>query len=82
MDPWFREMRPSGKRKRGQGDNPVMALRYSSGTGRMGEREEQIRVRSRVIALVRAALEAAGQPWSSLPFGPQSWDLCRPVRDT
>ena len=73
---------PSGKRKRGQGDNPAMALRYSSGAGRLGEREEQIRVRSRVIALVRAALEAAGQPWSSLPFGPQSWDLCRPVRDT
>ena len=54
---------PGSKRKRGQGDNPAMALRYSSGIGRMGEREEQLRVRSRVIALVRAALDAYGQPW-------------------
>ena len=46
-----------------------MALRYSSGMGRMGKREEQLRVRSRVIALVRAALDAYGQPWYSLRSG-------------
>ena len=50
-----------------------MALRYSGGMGRMGEREEQLRVRSRVIALVRAALDAYGQPWYSLPFGDKAW---------
>ena len=51
-----------------------MALSYSSGSiGRMGEREEQLRVRSRVIALVRAALDAYGQPWDILPFGGKAW---------
>ena len=71
---------PGSKRKRGQGENPTMALRYSSGIGRMGflgEREEQLRVRSRVIALVRAALDAYGQPWYSLPFGDKAWSICK-----
>ena len=58
-----------------------MALRYSSGIGRMGEREEQIRVRSRVVALVRAALESWGQPWSRLPLGVHAWDVCKPIRE-
>ena len=71
---------PGSKRKRSPGDAPAMALRYSSGIGRVGEREEQIRVRSRVIALVRAALEAWGQPWSRLPLGVHAWDVCKPIR--
>ena len=72
---------PGSKRKRGQGDPPAMALRYSSGIGRMGEREEQLRVRSRVIALVRAALDAYGQPWYSLPLGDKAWSICKPLRE-
>ena len=50
-----------------------MALRYSSDSiGRMRERGAAAR-RSRVIALVRAALDAYGQPWDSLPFGGKAW---------
>ena len=72
---------PGSKRKRSQEEAPAMALRYSSGIGRMGEREEQIRVRSRVVALVRAALESWGQPWSRLPLGVHAWDVCKPIRE-
>ena len=64
---------PGSERKRGQGENSTMAPRYLSGIGRMGEKEGQLRVRSRVIALVRAASDAYGQPWDSLPFGGKAW---------
>jgi len=57
----------------------AMSLRYSSGAGRLGCHEAQMRVRTRMLALVRAALLHYGREWSSLPHGLASWRALFPA---
>ena len=53
----------------------AMTLRYSSGSGRRGERHEQLSLRARVIDIVRDSLRRFGRPWQELPRGLASWDI-------
>ena len=54
-----------------------MTFRYSSGSGRRGERHEQLEVRSRVVAAVRRALAQFAAPWWTLPRGTDDWDIVK-----
>ena len=73
---------PGGPRRGISDGAPVvrgaMAFRYTSGPGRRGEREEQLFVRARFVADVRAALRACAGGWWSLPKNTDSWDVLRP----
>ena len=55
-----------------------MSFRYSQGAGRRGERQEQLSVRARLLAAVRAGLDRAGCPWHALPRSLESWDCLLP----
>ena len=57
----------------------IMTHRYAQGSGRRGERSEQLRVRSRLVAMVRDALERFGRPWTELPAGLADWDVLAPA---
>ena len=52
-----------------------MQRRYSQGTGRRGERQEQLRVREKLGQAVRDAIEKFGRPWTALPRGRADWDI-------
>ena len=54
-----------------------MQNRYTGGQGRRGERAEQLAVRARLIAVVRANLQAAPVPWYRLPKTLESWDVLK-----
>ena len=55
-----------------------MHNRYTQGGGRMGERQEQLRVREKLDALVRAGLARFGRHWSELPPGRDDWVILSP----
>ena len=65
-----KDFRPGAAAARGQ-----MNMRYSSGSGRRGERHEQLEVRARNVNAVRAALARFGRPWWELPRGTADWDI-------
>ena len=73
---------PGGPRRGISDGAPVvrgaMAFRYTSGPGRRGEREEQLSVRARYVADVRAAIEAHDGGWWTLPKNTDSWDVFSP----
>lgn len=52
-----------------------MERRYTQGAGRRGERAEQLRVRVRLVAAVREALQRFGAEWTLLPRNLASWDI-------
>lgn len=56
----------------------AMANRYTQGTGRRGERQEQLSLRGRINDAVRAALRRFGRPWWELPLDLSSWDILLP----
>ena len=59
----------------------IMALRYSAGEGRRGERSEQLELRRRFIAVVRGGLQRwfeAGKSWLELPAGTADWNVLIP----
>lgn len=65
---------PTGARnERGE-----MSLRYTQGTGRRGERQEQLELRGRLVRALRGALEASPVPWHELPRTLESWDILLP----
>ena len=53
----------------------AMSRLYTSGKGRRGEREAQLEVRSRLVVLVRDAIEARADHWTTLPPGRDDWDV-------
>ena len=55
-----------------------MAMRYTSGVGRIGERAEQLALRARLIAAVRGALAAYGRHWTTLPRTLEAWSVLFP----
>ena len=55
-----------------------MNRRYSQGSGRVGERREQLSLRSRVNDHVKFALGAFGAEWTTLPRSLASWDILIP----
>ena len=76
--------RVRGAPTRGQPDGAPcsrgdMALRYSQGGVRRGEREEQLDVRGRLVALVRRGLVLWGKGWQTLPRGTEDWEILRAV---
>ena len=49
---------------------------YTRGEGRMGERGSQVRVRSRLLRYLAAAVRAAGSHWMAMALdGPSAWGL-------
>ena len=56
-----------------------MAFRYTQGTGRIGERWEQLVLRAQLVSEVRAALERFGHPWATLPRDNVAWDVLSPT---
>ena len=56
-----------------------MAFRYTSGAGRIGERQEQLVVRARLVTTVRTALAAYGAHWLELPRHAGAWDVLFPT---
>jgi hypothetical protein len=46
---------------------------YSRGDGRLGERAEQLRVRSRLVAFTQAALAASSYNWTMLAGDKSDW---------
>ena len=46
---------------------------YTRGEGRLGERSEQIRVRSRLASCLRAAIAALPIPWTDLAGDESDW---------
>lgn len=59
----------------------IMALRYSAGEGRRGERSEQLELRRRFNAVVRGGLQRwfeAGKSWLELPAGTADWNVLIP----
>ena len=52
-----------------------MQRRYTQGSGRRGERQEQLRVREKLGHAVRDALQRFGRPWYEMPKGRADWDI-------
>ena len=48
---------------------------YTRGAGRLGERTEQITVRRRIVAFIRAALTGAGCDWRTLKGDITDWSV-------
>ena len=55
-----------------------MAMRYTSGVGRIGERAEQLALRARLVAAVRGALAAYGRHRTTLPRTLETWSVLFP----
>jgi len=63
-----------GRRTEASDPAAAMSLRYSSGQGRSGCHDAQLRVRTRMVRLVRAAISHYGHGWENLPIsGLESW---------
>lgn len=74
--------KPTGAPRRGGGipagapdASGLMSRRYSQGTGRRGERQEQLSVRMDMVSAVRRGLKLFGRPWTELPAGLADWDI-------
>ena len=68
---------PAGARN----ERGAMALRYTQGSGRRGERQEQLDLRGRLVRALRGALEASPVPWHELPRSLESWDILIPPEE-
>ena len=67
---------PGANAPAGVGDlRGAMTMRYSSGDGRHGERQEQLAVRSKLVHVVRESLARFGRPWVELPAGTADWAI-------
>ena len=55
-----------------------MSFRYTQGEGRLGEREEQLQLRTSFYACVQEALRRVPGGWHTLPKSLDSWDILRP----
>ena len=55
-----------------------MAFRYTQGSGRRGERSEQLSVRRRIIKAVQDGLKRFARPWLELPRTLEAWDAFLP----
>ena len=59
----------------------MMQIRYSEGAGRMGSEAAQLRVRTRLVRIVAAAIRHYGD-WKNLPStGRESWYALFPQGD-
>ena len=52
-----------------------MQHHYTQGSGRRGERQEQLRVLEKLGHAVREALQRFGRPWYELPKAHADWDI-------
>ena len=55
-----------------------MSFRYTQGEGRLGEREEQLQLRTSFYVCVQEALRRVPGGWHTLPKSLDSWDILRP----
>ena len=55
----------------------AMRHHYSSGEGRLGERERQLAVRGRWISAMAAAVARVDGEWTTMPQGREDWILLR-----
>ena len=55
----------------------TMIIRYTQGANRLGERAEQLAVRTKLVRFVRSVLQRKGflPDWSSLPPGIDDWSV-------
>ena len=58
-----------------------MAVTYSTGKAKCGNRERQLKVRTKLNRWVQSAFMVWGKKWTQLPAGRADWNILRRVRD-
>ena len=72
----------SGRSGGALNERGTMQIRYTQGDGRKGERFQQLAIRSKLVAKVRAGLRKFNRHWTSLPSGVRDWVIIDPAVDT